>query len=122
MLILALRFMMMVRSFRKEISTKLNDTPPERRAAGCILPPAWPLIVFDALAGLFFFLSAWAHTFSCMDERFNKLFWMLEKVGITAGTLSVLVEKGASMRAFNIRNLSECVLISQFALGSPEVL
>lgn len=85
MWVLALRFMMTVRGTHKQVLTEYLNIAPEKRAAGYTLPPAWPLIFFDALAGVFFFLSAWAHAFSCMDERLTRLFWMLEKAGITAG-------------------------------------
>lgn len=85
--ILALRFMMTVRGTQKQILAEFHNTLSERRAAGLTLPPAWPLIFFDALAGVFFFLSTWAHTFSCMEERYSKLFWMLDKAGVTVGVL-----------------------------------
>ena len=87
MWILALRFILTVRNTQARVLKEFQETSPCKRAAGYSLPPAWPLIFFDALAGVFFFLSTWAHTFSCMDESFHTLFWMLEKAGITGGTI-----------------------------------
>jgi hypothetical protein len=91
MWVLAFRFMITVKKTKNQILREFRAASPDKTPTVCTLPPAWPLLLFDALAGVYFLLSAWAHTFSCMEERFSRLFWALEKVGMTAGMAPLLL-------------------------------
>lgn len=82
---LALRFVISSRRIKLRIQEDVRETALEDTAPAYALPPVWPLVVFDLLAGVYFFISAWAHTFTCMEEQYHDFFWMLEKLGIVVG-------------------------------------
>lgn len=94
MWLLAAHFSVTGRTLREQFlrassSSRAAESQLRQAAAAPPPPPLWPLLTFDVLASAAMFLSAVAHTFSCMKEPVPIIMWMMEHGGIAIGVMHV---------------------------------